>query len=48
MEGTASRNTLLEYDSRSSAAAIHRHLSESRHNSGCAGFVMIVVEEVAV
>ena len=48
MEGTASRNALPEYDSRSSVSAIHRDLSESRHKSGCAGFVMIVVEEVAV
>ena len=41
-EGTASRNSLPEYDSRSSVSAIHRDLSESRHKSGCAGFVMIV------
>jgi hypothetical protein len=48
VEGTASRNTFPEYDSRSSVLAFHQDFSESRYKSGCAGFLMIVVEEVAV
>ena len=48
MEGTVSRNTLPEYDYSRPCRRFIRTYSESRYEFGCAGFVMIVVEEVAV